>query len=195
MIIPFSSPCTIGLHAHIEMTLWRVKHLHKLDEASIKELSMEVLVPKLRERDIVKTAGHLMRIMAQACREPGAPLPPSPVFMDPKPSCEICAIPPRVFLASMMMVAKPEEVFKDPMEGVLHRPLEVAVLQSAKEMLETVDLLAPQLVFYPHLNAGVVLATDCLADVHAFSIFQICYTPSSNVTSAMTITFERALAG
>ena len=154
MIIPFSSPCTIGLRAHIEMTLWRVKHLHKLDEASIKELSMEVLVPKLRERDIVKTAGHLMRIMGLACN----PLPPSPVFMDPKPSCEICPIPPRVFLAAIMMVSKPEEVFKDPMEGVLHRPLEVAFLQSARAMLEMVDSLAPQLVIYPHLNAGVVLA-------------------------------------
>jgi hypothetical protein len=135
------------------MTLWRVKHLHKLDEASIKELSMEVLVPKLRERDIVKTAGHLMRIMGLACN----PLLQCPVFMDPKP-CEICPIPPRVFLAAMMMVAKPEEVFKDPMEGVLHRPLEVAVLQSARAMLETVDLLAPQLVIFCHLNAGVVLA-------------------------------------
>ena len=148
MIIPFSSPCTIGLRAHIEMTLWRVKHLHKLDEASIKELSMEVLVPKLRERDIVKTAGHLMRIMGLACN----PLLQVPVFMDPRP-CEICPIPPRVFLAAMMMVAKPEEVFKDPMEGVLHRPLEVAVLQSAKAMLEMVGdvITRPQ-------EAGVVLA-------------------------------------
>ncbi len=108
MIIPFSDPSTIGLRAHIEMTLWRFKHLHKLDEASIKELSMDVLVPKLRERDVVKTAGHFMRIMGLACGKPGV----SPAFMDPRP-CEICPIPPRVFLAAMMMVSKPDEVFKD----------------------------------------------------------------------------------
>lgn len=172
MIIPFSSPCTIGLRAHIEMTLWRVKHLHKLDEASIKELSMEVLVPKLRERDIVKTAGHLMRIMGLACN----PLLQVPVFMDPRP-CEICPIPPRVFLAAMMMVSKPEEIFKDPMEGVLHRPLEVAVLQSAKVMLDLVGDLTPHLVIFPYFNAEVVLA--------AFTQFETDYQAWKQVNEAM----------
>jgi hypothetical protein len=147
MIVPFSDPSTIGLRAHIEVTLWRVKHLHMLDKASINELSMRVLIPKMRERDIVKTAGHLMRLMGSACGKPVA----SPVFMDPKP-CEICPIPPRVFLSAIMLVSKPDKII-DSMDGAL----EVAVLQSAKAMLEMVDSLAPQLVVFPYLNAGVVL--------------------------------------
>jgi hypothetical protein len=129
MILPFSSPSTIGYIPHVKMTCWRFQNLN-LDKAGVDMLSMDDLVIKLRERQVVKTATHLVRILSQDSSVEGSA---SPVFLDPT-SCKICVINPKVFLAAIMISYKPATCL-DPING----DLQLAVLKSSLEITSFVE--------------------------------------------------------
>ena len=161
MFLPFSDS-SIGVEADIKMTVWRFNML-KIDKASVDAMSMDALVPKLREREVVKTTAHLVRILSRA---ESSTVLPTPVFMDPRP-CEICVINPRIFLAAIMIGYKPDQCV-DPMDG----DLQLAVLRSANELLVALPLILSNLVVSSSITPGSFLsvANKFVADFKAWKI-------------------------